>query len=956
MTRHALTLTLVLLTSLLAACGGGGTSGNGSGGGGGTPQDTPTLAAIAPSSTTAGASAVSLVLYGSNFENSATVLWNGAALSSSWVSATEMTATIPATDVTSVGNAKVTVANPSPGGGTSAAATFTIAAAPAATNWVRAVAGVATPQDVVWDAAHGKLYASIASTDTVVPNTIVAVNPVTATAGTPVAAGSDPNLLSISSDSSYLWVGLDGSHAVQRFLLPGLTKNISFSLAPDQYGNQQQPVGLQAAVVNPHTVAVISGFWEGSPGDPGFGEGEAVYVYDDATPRPTSLPGILPGGVAIDWVQWGRNDSTMYTTGEIGGVATLNVTPAGVSLGSSNGGNAGPAYVGQYDANNGLLYSFGGAYDPVNGAQVGSFSVAVGSFVCTADPSLGRYYCFVEYQTDGTDVSLFELWVFDLNTYALLNRVYFGVSAGVPLSPITGNPTHLVRWGNAGLALTTSTYPYVGNGGLFLIDGAAVNPNAAPDASTGTPENLYAFMTSFSPQQAPVGSGDVSVTLTGNNFTQDSTACWNCNYLQFQFLPTTYVSSQQLTVTIPANMTATPGPLPISVFDADSNLFSSNQLTFTMISPPASGSTTQLTAMNLDGLAMASDAASGLLYVATADYDSAYPNSIVVMSGENGSIAQTQIVASDPYLLSISANGQYLYTGFASTTTVTQLQLPSLGSPLTWPLYNSMSSATYWASDLKAAPTSPHTTAVNLINVGSQPEETGGVVVYDDNVLRPDFVLGWGETTNIFDTLAWGSSDEFLTAAAFGVPAGTPLFEFLVGPSGAVSQASGKPFNYGEIHSDFATGLIYSDDGNVAEVTTQIVGTYNASGLAAPDSSLNRVFILGQTAAQANTNSFTIQSFDQKAYTLVSSITIDDLLGSPIQLVRWGASGLAVLTVNDGGGSPGMLYLIHDTTFVSSAAKASASPKPQELVQRRWKPVSKRDILKMVQARKAKLP
>jgi trimeric autotransporter adhesin len=133
-----------------------------------------------------------LLLYGSNFENSATVQWNGTALSSSWVSATKMTATISVSDIASAGSANVTVTNPSPGGGTSAAATFTIVAAPAATNWVRAVAGVATPQDVVWDAVHGKLYASIASTDTVAPNTIVAINPVAGTAGTPVAAGSAP--------------------------------------------------------------------------------------------------------------------------------------------------------------------------------------------------------------------------------------------------------------------------------------------------------------------------------------------------------------------------------------------------------------------------------------------------------------------------------------------------------------------------------------------------------------------------------------------------------------------------------------------------------------------------------------------------------------------------------------------------------------------------------------------
>jgi hypothetical protein len=51
-----------------------------------------------------------------------------------------------------------------------------------------------------------------------------------------------------------------------------------------------------------------------------------------------------------------------------------------------------------------------------------------------------------------------------------------------------------------------------------------------------------------------------------------------------------------------------------------------------------------------------------------------------------------------------------------------------------------------------------------------------------------------------------------------------------------------------------------------------------------------------------------------------------------------------------------MLYLIQNTSFVSSAAKvASASANPQELVQGRWKAVSQRDILTMVRARKAKL-
>jgi len=176
-----------------------------------------------------------------------------------------------------------------------------------------------------------KLYVSIPSTDTAAPNTIIPINLATGTAGTPVAAGNKPYLLSISSDSSYLWVGLDGDSVVQRFLLPGLTKDISIQLPMDSFGDPEQAVSLEAARVNPHTVALVAG---------PFGTGNGIYVYDDAIQRPGSLPGRLAGGPFVDWIQWGANDSTIYgnqhTTIDARGVATLNVTSSGISLKSYN--------------------------------------------------------------------------------------------------------------------------------------------------------------------------------------------------------------------------------------------------------------------------------------------------------------------------------------------------------------------------------------------------------------------------------------------------------------------------------------------------------------------------------------------------------------------------------------------------------------------------------------------
>ncbi len=939
-----------LLFFLLAGCGGG------SGGAVTTSPslEIPAVSAISPSDATVGTSSLDLIVFGSNFENGALVQWNGTALSTSWQSATQLTATVPASDLSAAGTANVTVTNPAPGGGVSAARTFTISAGPTPAAWVRSVAGIVAPQDVVWDAAHGLLYVSVASTDPAAPNTIVPVNPAAGTAGTSVPAGTNPDLLSISSDSSYLWAGIDGSDAVQRFLLPSLTKDISFSLPPDPWGNPQQAVCLQATPNSPHAVAVIAGNWTYSPA------GNGVYVYDDATPRPTSVEGYASGGPMIDWFQWGANNSVIYgnqyTTIDRGGVATMNVTSAGVSLVSYNGGQVTPDMP-QYDAANNLLYSNTWIFNPTNGSLVGTYNsplFPLGPLACTLDSSTSRYYCLV---VDG-GVNNFELWVWDLNTATLINRVDFGTTEGEPASFITGQPTHLVRWGNAGLALTTITAPYVGSGGVFLIDGPAVNPNSAPDYASGVGAPSYSWMTSLVPQQAPAGSGDISVTINGTNFAPDSVACWNCGYPPSNFLPTSYVSPTRLNVTIPSTLTATPGPVPIRVFDEATNLFSTDTLTFTVSSASTGGP--QVTALNLAGLAMAWDSQSGLIYVGVANFDGAYPNSIVAINGANGSVTQSQTVTADPYLLSASADGQYLYAGFLTATVMTQLQLPALQSPLTWTLSNPQGSAVYTAGDIRVAPGSPHTTAVTLFNLQSNPDETGGVVIYDDNVERPDFAPGFagGQAVNaLYDTIAWGSSDQILTAACFAVDCFgqdvpfNPLYEFQVtAPGAAFVSAAPSSFNQGDIHSDFGTGLIYSDDGNVADPATQtIVGSYNASGLVAPDSSLNRVFILGQTQAQTNTSNFTIESFDEKAYTTVSSITLNDVHGTPSQLIRWGASGLAVLTYDPTFSAPGMLYLIQDTNFVSNAQSvASGAARPRELVRCRWKRISKMDMLRML--------
>lgn len=120
-------LMVVLLTAVAATGVGCGYSSHAT-----TPQAPGTMPAIAqltPPSTAAGSSQFPLTVQGTNFSSNAVVNFNGAPMTTTFDSATEVKATIPASAVATASTAKVTVTNPgTPGGlygGGTAAATST---------------------------------------------------------------------------------------------------------------------------------------------------------------------------------------------------------------------------------------------------------------------------------------------------------------------------------------------------------------------------------------------------------------------------------------------------------------------------------------------------------------------------------------------------------------------------------------------------------------------------------------------------------------------------------------------------------------------------------------------------------------------------------------------------------------------------------------------------------------
>jgi hypothetical protein len=89
-------------------------------------QAVPVLAALSPSSATAGGAGFTLTVTGANFVAPSVVRWNGSERPTTFVSSTELRAAISASDIAMAGSAQITVFNPIPGGGTSGALTFTI--------------------------------------------------------------------------------------------------------------------------------------------------------------------------------------------------------------------------------------------------------------------------------------------------------------------------------------------------------------------------------------------------------------------------------------------------------------------------------------------------------------------------------------------------------------------------------------------------------------------------------------------------------------------------------------------------------------------------------------------------------------------------------------------------------------------------------------------------------------
>jgi len=902
----------VALIGAVIGCGGGG--GNSGGGSGSNPV--PSISSLSPTSVQAGAAATTLTVTGSGFVATSEVEWNGTALATTFVSATSLTAIIPAASLTTAGTAALTVINPTPGGGTSSAISFDISAAS------NHLTEISTPVNhIVWDATHRSLYATLPNTGTNA-NTVVAIDPDTVTVGTAVAAGNTPDLLSLSTDDSLLYVSLDGTPSIVRFNLPALTLDSSYNLSvpTSNIFGAQTTVSMAVAPGSPHTIATIFGQWTTSPPNT-----DGTFIYDDTTARASSITYYDEGSTSL---VWGANASALYATDNDTGADLFvnSVSSTGVTVAEDYGGvmfsQNGTLH---FDPVSGYIYSDDGRVaNPANGDLVGTFNLSSyipnGAYPSHCVPNVANNVVFFILQSSaqfsaGSGVTILA---FNATTYQLVGTL--------PIDGISGYPSDFVRWGNAGLAfIMTPNWGLLptGSGPIYLLDGSFVSASATPDFTTGTSVDPLPALVSISPQAAAAGSPAVTLTVTGSNFQSGALVLWNG-----AALATTFNSATSLGATIPASALAAAGSAVVTVSNGSGGS-SAASLAFTITS--ASPGAPNLLAVNLASLDIAWDSAGDQLIAPVWSADPQYGNSIVAINPATGAVTNSVSVAADPTMARVTIDGRYVYTGFKAVNQATQLTLPGLSAPASFSLGANSFDGPWYALDLEPAPGAPLTTAV-IFGTNDVDPPQGSLVIYNDGTQLPTAAAGFGTAGgNTFNNLQWGANASTLYADD---DSSTLDFYTLAVNSSGVTLTNTVDNAFGaigsKIHFDAATGYIYDDNGQVINPATALqVGKFNASGLLVVDDTLSRVFILGQTTAQSGTANYTIQSFNQTTFAAVGSISITGVVGTPVAVTLWGANGLAFVTYNENAGPTagpaGVLYIISDPGFVSASLPASGA-------------------------------
>jgi hypothetical protein len=555
----------------------------------------PALSSLSPASVVAGSGAFVLTVNGTNFVSSSVVNWAGGALPTTFVSATQLTAQVPAVDVNAAGSAAITVTTPVPGGGTSSAATFTITSA----NPVPSVSVLAPSTAIAGIAAFSLSVtgtnfiasSSVTWNGATLPTTYVSPTQLTAqvpandvsAAGTALVAVTNPAPGGGTSGNATFTI-------VSSNPVPGLS-----DLSPSSAIAGRSAFAL--TVDGSNLIATSAVYWNGS-------ELPTTYISD------TQLIAQVP---AIDIAAAGTATVTIVTPSPGGGTSNaLNFTinaanptpsisllaPVAVTAGAS-------AFTLTVSGSNFISSSvvdWNGTALPTTFVSVTELTAQVPA---TDDAASGTASVTVTNPTPGGGTSSALPFTIDAaNPAPIISSIspssaQEGSSAfALTVAGSSFISSSIVTWNGANLPTTylsatqltaqvpASDVSSAGTASIAVVTPAPGGGTSSALTFTVTSVNPSPTLTSLSPASALAGSGTFALTVNGSGFIAASIVHWNG-----AALPTTYVSATQLSAQVPATDVANVGSASVTVVNPAPGGGTSSALTFSINSTQTTGPT-----------------------------------------------------------------------------------------------------------------------------------------------------------------------------------------------------------------------------------------------------------------------------------------------------------------------------------------------------------------------------
>ena len=500
-----------------------------------------------------GTTPISMSISGLNFFPASVVSIDGVPQQTTYISDSFITVGFDPSILTTVGQVPVTVSNPTPGGGTSAAYPLIE---------YRSIA--ITASALASDPVGGLLYASIPSSAVHNPNTVIPINPATGAMMTPIPVSTDPRKLAISDDGSEMYVS-SSAGVLQRINLKTLAIEKTFNLPIDSEFGQTYAQEMHVVPGSPKSIVVALSAHV-SPSEDG------AALYNDA-----GLVNWLPGEA------FGPNmlhmDSFAFTSPSLiyglpqdsAFFSQVQVASSGLSYTGANSGQFNQTTGSQLRSDGTLLYTNSGqVWDPATQMLLGTYLESNGSQIFYSASVLpakaeGHTY-FLDSGGGYNGYFGLSIDVYNQSNYGLIGAVPF---VGVD----SADASDLVRWGTNGFAFHTTDltgFNSTQDQLIIVTSDLVASSNAAP----------VPILASVSPASVTAGGVAYTMQVSGSGFTANSTVLINGNPRT-----TSYVSSALLSAQVLAADIASAGQLNVQVTTPAPGGGTSNSVSVTVKAP-----------------------------------------------------------------------------------------------------------------------------------------------------------------------------------------------------------------------------------------------------------------------------------------------------------------------------------------------------------------------------------